>query len=262
MQKQVEEINNRNALFAGAAQADDERPDAEKNTDELVQQAVREHKETTDTAQRALKVMENTRQVKDALMQDLDQQGKTINKIDDHIAKVDAELTYAEKLLLYMRMCCCCWMFDSCTGADPEDARKKQWEKSVSTGKTVAKTEDIYRRAEEAKAQASAETSRRTTRNASAGGAGPQHRDPDIRLPAGHEKTAMNLQNETSKQNDIIDKVHQGLDDLLAGAKAIGDELGKQNKALDGVQDKASNAAQRIEDMNTKSQLRKYPGKK
>ncbi len=46
-------------------------------------------------------------------------------------AQVNQELTYAEKLLRYMRMCCCCFMCDSCTGADPEDRRKKEWAKRV-----------------------------------------------------------------------------------------------------------------------------------
>jgi hypothetical protein len=31
-------------------------------------------------------------------------------------SQMNQELTYSEKLLRYMRRCCCCWMCDSCTG--------------------------------------------------------------------------------------------------------------------------------------------------
>ena len=46
--------------------------------------------------------------------------------------QMNEELTYAEKLLSYMRRCCCCWLCDSCTGADPEEQRKRAWQRRVA----------------------------------------------------------------------------------------------------------------------------------
>ncbi len=42
---------------------------------------------------------------------------------------MNENLSYSEKLLLYMRRCCCCTFFDSCTGADPEARRESKWQK-------------------------------------------------------------------------------------------------------------------------------------
>lgn len=43
-------------------------------------------------------------------------------------AQINDNLSYSEKLLMYMRRCCLCWICDSCTGADPEEGREKDWQ--------------------------------------------------------------------------------------------------------------------------------------
>ncbi len=45
---------------------------------------------------------------------------------------MNEHLTYSEEILRYMRRCCCCWMCDSCTGADPERHREAEWRYKTS----------------------------------------------------------------------------------------------------------------------------------
>ena len=45
------------------------------------------------------------------------------------ISQINENLTYSEKILMYMRRCCLCWICDSCTGADPEESREKDWQR-------------------------------------------------------------------------------------------------------------------------------------
>lgn len=45
--------------------------------------------------------------------------------------QLNENLTYSEKLLMYMRMCCLCFLCDSCTGADPEYQREQRWQRQA-----------------------------------------------------------------------------------------------------------------------------------
>jgi hypothetical protein len=111
-------------------------------------------------------------------------------------------------------------------------------------------------------------------------------------LPA--EATTKRLQNETKKQNEIIDQIGDGLDELMEGAKVgdvgdgwgvsrrgprpllashshththtfnqflypqtINEELTRQQKIVEKLDEQTGNAQGRILEMNQKSQLRK-----
>ena len=42
--------------------------------------------------------------------------------------QINEDLSYSEKILRYMRRCCCFMFCDTCTGADPETARERDWQ--------------------------------------------------------------------------------------------------------------------------------------
>ncbi|GIL86287.1 hypothetical protein Vretimale_13720 [Volvox reticuliferus] len=65
----------------------------------------------------------------------------------------------------------------------------------------------------------------------------------------------MRLHEETRKQNDMIDQIHAGLEQLLEGAKVMHDELATQNRELDVLDSKAAATRDRLNDVNKNSQL-------
>ncbi|KAG2484314.1 hypothetical protein HYH03_016856 [Edaphochlamys debaryana] len=262
-QRRRDEEEARNELFAGKDEVvidpNAATPLDQQSVQQLVNTAVRTHKDTTATAARALKVVEEAQQVQRDTMGQLAEQNKKMYDISRGMDQMNEELTYAEKLLSYMRRCCCCWMCDSCTGADPEEARKRDWERRVAKGKTqVAKGVPGA-----GKGGAGAAGAGGKGGTAGGKGAGPSRLgDPDIQLPEEHRAAEMGMHEETRKQNAMIDQIQAGLEGLLAGAKEMTDELTTQNRQLDGLDTKAEATKGRIDDVNKNSQLRNMVLKK
>ncbi|EFJ48399.1 hypothetical protein VOLCADRAFT_104786 [Volvox carteri f. nagariensis] len=273
VQQRQEEQSARNELFAGKDEIHIDTtqiPLADQTVGQLVDTAVRTHKDTTAATQRALRAIEESKQIQSETLKQLEDQDKTMSNIRNRMDHINEELTYAEKLLSYMRRCCCLWVCDSCTGADPEEQRKKEWKSRVDRGETRpgASAATGYSKggggsagvAKTAAAGGRAGTSG-GDRGGEANGGGDGGRrggDPDIRLPSEYRATEMRLHEETRRQNDMIDQIHAGLNQLLEGAKVMHDELASQNRELDVLDSKAAATRDRINDVNKNSQLRDF----
>jgi len=215
---------------------------------QLVRKAQAIHNDTTATAERALRLVEESKQIKDATLKELDVQNRKLENLNDNLHDMNETLTYSEKLLRYMRRCCCCWMFDSCTGADPEAKAEREWQEY--TARTEYKDNDSY----------NGMSPRTRKRHADKKKTPPpaNFRDPDTNLGKGHESQANQLAKETHTQNRMLDQIEKGLDELLEGAKDIGDAVDEQDKRISKLQSKAEKTKDRVGEMNGKSQLRKY----
>ncbi|PNW86893.1 hypothetical protein CHLRE_02g100250v5 [Chlamydomonas reinhardtii] len=260
VRERKEEEVARNALFAGQEGEividPTQLPVEEQTTDQLVRTAQQTHKETTQAAQRALKVIEESKQIQAETMKNLEDQNKKMWDIHTRMDDMNEELTYAEKLLSYMRRCCCCWLCDSCTGADPEEQRKRAWQRRVAKGKTA-----VPAGRGQPPQQGRGGAGEKANGGGGGNGAGGKeqggtYRNPDIRLPDEHRGVEMGLHEETRKQDEVIDQIHAGLEHLLEGARGMHGELAAQNKELDALDDKAAATRDRINDVNKNSQLR------
>ncbi|GFH30839.1 uncharacterized protein snap34 [Haematococcus lacustris] len=237
-----EEDAIRNELFAGSV--DPRTPvKNERTVDQLVSEASTTHRETTQTAQRALRVIEQSKQVQANTMQELDKQGKQLGNMKSKLHKINEDLTYK---------------------ADPEAQRRRDWQARVDKGKTEAKDKALAEESASAKTATGPPGSSAGQQDVEASGSSsssapsPHYRDPDIKLPAQYASQELKLHTETRKQNELLDQIHVGLGDLLNGAKQIGEEIGTQTRALDKVQNRAENTTGRIHEMNNKSQLRDF----
>ena len=83
-------------------------------------------------------------------------------------------------------------------------------------------------------------------------------REIDVSMPKGYEAAGMGLAEESRKQNEIIDQIGNGLQELLSGAKVINEELARQDKYIDRLDDKTDGTKSRLQDMNTRTVLKKY----
>ncbi|KAG2454682.1 hypothetical protein HYH02_000520 [Chlamydomonas schloesseri] len=264
VRERKEEEASRNELFAGQQEEividPTQLPLEQQTTDQLVRTAQQTHKETTQVAQRALKVVEESKQIQAETMKNLEEQNKKMYDIHNRMDDMNEELTYAEKLLSYMRRCCCCWLCDSCTGADPEEQRKRAWQRRVAKGKTAVPAG----RGPPPQPGRGGAGEKAANGNGGGGGGGRAqggtYRNPDIRLPDEHRAAEMGLHEETRKQNEVIDQIHAGLEHLLEGARGMHEELAQQNKELDALDSKATATRDRINDVNKNSQLRNMAG--
>eukprot|EP00878_Enallax_costatus_P014380 GHUV01015040.1.p1 GENE.GHUV01015040.1~~GHUV01015040.1.p1 ORF type:complete len:148 (+),score=32.06 GHUV01015040.1:319-762(+) len=119
----------RNELFAGAepvTQNGQQSIDS-MNTQQLMQHAVDNHKETTATAERALRIVEQTKEVQSSTAQALVDQRQQMYRIEDDMQKIGEDLTYSERILRFMRLCCCIGFFCSCCTEPGRRDQDKQW---------------------------------------------------------------------------------------------------------------------------------------
>jgi len=254
--KDLLEINDVNVDIA-------QTPVNQQTNAQLVRQAVRTHEDTTYVAQRALKVVEETQEIQTETMVKLQSQGERMQKIDSHFREMNEEIGYAEKLLSYMKMCCCCWMFDSCLDTDPEIIKKKDWRKTVDSGQTRAQADQVMRLGDNVSDYTkTAVASKNPKKEKEAPPPAPQYRNPDVRLPSEFRSQEMYLQDQTRKQNDILDQIQNGLSNLLDGAKEMNEEIQMQNKTVEFLDTKAEFTKDRVNNMNQNSQLRQFRLKK
>ncbi|KAG1658731.1 hypothetical protein FOA52_002746 [Chlamydomonas sp. UWO 241] len=241
--------NKKPAKKGKPAPAPEEEPvneDDKLTESELVRQAQAIHRDTTATTEQALKLVEESRQIKDSTLRELNKQNRKLEVLNLDMKELNQTLTYSEKLLRYMRRCCCCWMLDSCTGADPEARAEAKWQQHTQKSARYVE-DDVYTSPGTVKA------TRKTGPNSP-----PPHRNPDTDLGKAHEAASERLNAETQKQNKMMDQIEKGLDELLEGAKEIGGEVDEQDRRINKLQSKAEQTELRVQQMNSQSQLRKY----
>lgn len=238
----ISEGDARDELFAGSQP---KKQTQLQDTQDIVDEAVRVHKDTTATAKRALQVVEQTKQVQAETLNVLQDQGKQLERAGQDMDEMDSQISYADKLLKYMRRCCCLQFCDSCTGADPEVEHALE-QQIGGTGAAYS-----------APSQQTAAQNRKGTAANVAGGSGvaTNHRDIDVTLGKGNEKEQAILEDESKKQNQYLSAIDDGMATLLEGAKAMGAELHKQDAMLDGLQDKAGKVHTKVVTMTTTTQL-------
>eukprot|EP00877_Chromochloris_zofingiensis_P011936 jgi/Chrzof1/6997/Cz02g07030.t1 len=116
----------RNELFNGA----ERRPQGtsemdDMNTKQVMQYAVDQHKDTTATAKRALQVVEQTKEIQSSTLSSLKDQGDQMQRVADDLDKMGTDLSYSERILRYMKLCCCFGFFCSkCTEPERNDMDK------------------------------------------------------------------------------------------------------------------------------------------
>lgn len=293
----TEEAYDTPALTQPDDQIMEQTPPAEKTVAQLVQEAQDTHKDTTRTAQRALNVVEQTKQVKNAMLVSLHEQNKHLENVDMELETMNEHISYSQRILLYMGRCCGCvtWMCDCCTGADPEAQKQRQWERMArkenqrqvqfdaaavekqaaayngtegpASPKKLTPSSTFNYRSGEDEEFSSHKPKLRTIQSeryqtSSPDSEGPStrfdFREIDVTMPKGYEGAGMNLAEESRKQNEIIDQIGNGIQELLSGAKVINEELGRQDKYIDKLDNKTDGTKTRLHDMNTKTMLKKY----
>jgi hypothetical protein len=175
--------------------------------------------------------------------------------------KLGSDLSYSERMLKFMRRCCCVGLFCACC-FEPEGKGDKDraWrgEEGTTTYK-VAPPPPAIVALQQREARERAEQAKQAKRRGGGGGGGAAPSPPQAyRGPSGSglatveglEGHAAEVGEETAKQNDYLDQIAAGLDQLKQGAVAMNGELRRQEAHADEMADDALQLHQRLQGVN------------
>jgi hypothetical protein len=213
--------------------------------------AKRKHRETTDSAQRALQTANQTRQLAADTLEELHTQGEKLEKVDRDLNDIDTDVKEAKGILRYMRRCCLCFLCSCCCDCDPDAERDNQRRKRVKARDQARRSEhemsqmDRQRRREQMNGQVNGAAKQELLQ-----GAQPRQRPGDrMARQMGEglaDKDRDDIQHQTELQERALDGIDSALDDLGVMSKHMGVELDEQNRRVDAVGARAENTHDEI----------------
>ncbi|KAF8072599.1 SNAP33 [Scenedesmus sp. PABB004] len=203
---------------------------------QLMDHAVETHKETTATSRRALQIVEQTKEIQATTQVALREQGQQMHRIESDMARIEDDLSYSERILRFMRLCCCFGFFCSCC-TEPGPPKPKSRPSMRGPGPELAHCDS---QAAAGRQQLSAAAQR-----AGAAGGGPQPGGggagayPGVSTrgleAAGFGEQAATIDGETAKQDRYLDEISRGLDQIKLGAQQMGSELRAQGAHAESI---------------------------
>lgn len=200
------------------------------NNRQILDHAVDQHKETTATARRALQVVEQTKELQASTVTALQDQGQQMRRVAQGMDRIGTDLTYSQRILRYMKMCCCVGFFcSSCT--EPErTVDDRNWRSGAPP--MPRPPPPPHAGAHTPHAPRGAPVKRPGQQHAGAGQQGPEY--PPVSTggleQAGYGEQAQVIKEETLQQDQYLDQIAMGLDQLKHGARAMQEEISRQDQ--------------------------------
>lgn len=210
----------------------------EPTTQEILQEAVRTTKNTTEAAKRSLMIVNDTKQVQADTMQALKSQGDQMKRVAGQLQEVEEGVDEAEGVLDAMRCC-------GCFGGKAKSKAKK-------AARVFAAQKEINT------------SSKKSVENG--------HKDDrkEIRLYGPRPGTLGSAENEEhveeyatiqehrETQDKYFDQISEALDVIKEGAKEMGSEVETQNKIISDLDSHTSHAQDRVDEVGRHKVVRKY----
>ncbi|GBF90321.1 hypothetical protein Rsub_02427 [Raphidocelis subcapitata] len=204
---------------------------------QVLEHAVDTHKDTTATARRALQVVEQTKELQASTMVALKDQGQQMQRVAAGMDKIGSDVTYSQRILRYMSMCCCFSFFCSCCTEPDRNEGDHAWRGS---GGPPPPPRGPPRAAAPGAAPAAA-------RGQGHGRRGQQPPAPPPRPEwapvttagldkAGYGEQAAVIREETRQQDAYLDQISHGLEQLKAGALVMHEEISSQDQGVSRLQ--------------------------
>lgn len=196
---------------------------------QILDHAVDQHKETTATAKRALQVVEQTKELQVSTITALQDQGRQMGRIAQGMDKIGTDLTYSQRILRYMRMCCCIGFFCSCCTEPERETSDRNWRPSYAGPPPPNQPGSVPRQQQAARGRGRAAAGAGAAAGPSEGASYPGVTTQGLEA-AGYGGEAAAIQKETAQQDEYLDQIAQGLDQLKHGALAMQDEISRQDQ--------------------------------
>eukprot|EP00879_Flechtneria_rotunda_P004353 GHRR01004604.1.p1 GENE.GHRR01004604.1~~GHRR01004604.1.p1 ORF type:complete len:275 (+),score=73.15 GHRR01004604.1:221-1045(+) len=224
-----------------------ERPVDEMNNSQIMQQAVDTHKETTAAAKRALKIVEQTKEIQVSTQAALKDQGDQMQRIEVDMEKIGEDLSYSERILRFMKLCCCVGFFCSCCTEPNRNAKDKDWRGSGSvTQQRSYSASNVQMSAKQQRQQFKGQKQQLQPQQPA--------QYPGVSTNGlaeiGFQQQAGVIQQETAKQDQYLDEISKGLDQLKFGAQRMNEELHLQQAHADRIRTDADALGSKLYSVN------------
>jgi hypothetical protein len=224
----------------------------------------------TKNQKKQQQIVEQTKEIQATTLAALRDQGKQMQTISAGMDRLGSDLSYSERMLKFMRRCCfvglCCACCFEPTGkvegdrewrGDDADDANSRYKVAPPPPAIVALQQ---REARERAAQAKAAKRRGGGGGGNGGANGASASPPGAHAyqgpsgsglaAAGLDEQATAVADETAKQNDYLDQISAGLDQLKMGAVAMNAELRRQEAHAAEMGDDAQVLHSRLTSVN------------
>ncbi|KAF6264502.1 hypothetical protein COO60DRAFT_1624263 [Scenedesmus sp. NREL 46B-D3] len=233
-----QEAAARTELFTGAGQpapVQVQQPMSydDMNNKQLMQHAVETHKETTASAKRGLQAVEQMKEIQSSTHAALRDQGEQMRRIETDMDKIGEDLSYSERILRFMRLCCCFSFFCSCC-TEPDRAEKDQQWRGASGSQPPSSYAGPQQPGPHKKLTAAQRKQQAAAQAAAGAPAYPGVRTDGL-AGLGLDQEAAAVQTETREQDKYLDEISRGLDQLKMGAQRMQEEVRGQEQQADRI---------------------------
>lgn len=219
---------------------------------QLMQHAVAQHKDTTATAKRALQVVEQTREIQATTQAALGEQRLQMVRIEDDMERIGQDLSYSERILRFMKMCCCFSFFCACCTEPDRAERDRDWRSGAGAPPPQYIPPPGSQQAGKHKPQK--QKSGGWGKNKAAAPPPPPASYPNVTTrgldEAGFGDEARTIQAETAQQNAYLDEIAKGLDQLKHGAVRMNEELRYQDAHANRIRNDAEALEVKLHSVN------------
>lgn len=190
--------------------------------------------ESLESTRRMLQLAEESKQTGVNTMVMLDQQGEQLKRVEDGMDQINQDMKLAEKNLTDLSKCCglCVCPCDRVTTIEHDSRYKRTW--GINDGETDGNSSGVVSR------QPSG------IRNGQAG---------QVNAPAPSGPYVKRITNDAreDEMEENLEAVGGIIGNLKNMAMDMGNEIDKQNKAIDRITDKADMTKVRIDEANTRA---------
>eukprot|EP01023_Acetabularia_acetabulum_P061720 TRINITY_DN749_c1_g1_i1.p1 TRINITY_DN749_c1_g1~~TRINITY_DN749_c1_g1_i1.p1 ORF type:complete len:237 (-),score=44.52 TRINITY_DN749_c1_g1_i1:242-952(-) len=220
---------------------------------ELLRQGLEKHRETTQSAERSIKVINEAKDIGSVALQEMNRQNERVAKLKSKIDDIDEDVADAQAIVTWFSLC---W-FLQCWDAkkaqpnyvvddeeedeeedDEDDVEVTETQLARFNGNMEAAIADIRRRRNR---------QRRLKRRGTIG--------PNARVGG---QIGKDIQEQTDKQNQLFNQMENGIEELSSIANQMETEVTNQNKSLDNMNSTVERTNQRVKGMNFSRPMRNY----
>eukprot|EP01024_Parvocaulis_polyphysoides_P024252 TRINITY_DN2223_c3_g1_i1.p1 TRINITY_DN2223_c3_g1~~TRINITY_DN2223_c3_g1_i1.p1 ORF type:complete len:239 (+),score=60.43 TRINITY_DN2223_c3_g1_i1:113-829(+) len=228
-------------------------PKLSKEDLEMLRQGLQKHRETTESAERTLKVVSEAKEIGNAALVEMNRQNERIGKIKSKLDDVDEDVADAQAIVTWFSLCWFVQCWDNQKKQPKYVVDEDEEEEEEGEEDDVEVTEKQLERFNGDMEAAILDIRRRRMRQRKLkrrGTVGPNNRVGG--------QIGKDIQEQTDKQNELFNQIENGIDDLSNIANTMENEVNNQNKQLESMNNTVERTNQRVKNMNFSRPMRNY----
>eukprot|EP01026_Neomeris_dumetosa_P034266 TRINITY_DN2755_c0_g1_i5.p1 TRINITY_DN2755_c0_g1~~TRINITY_DN2755_c0_g1_i5.p1 ORF type:complete len:237 (-),score=49.26 TRINITY_DN2755_c0_g1_i5:723-1433(-) len=218
---------------------------------ELLKQGIIKHKQTTESAHRTLKVVNEAKDIGGAALIEMKSQNDRMMKLRSQLEDIDEDVADAQLIVSWFSGCWFCQCWDLSTQKKTYQVAEEEDE--FEEEEDIEITETYLARFDGDMDAAVAEIKRRRSRQRRRKRRGTIGPDKRVGGEIGKE-----IHEETVKQNVLFNEIETGIDEVTNIASTLQQEVDAQNKMADDMNATVERTNTRVRTMNFSRPMRGY----